>query len=813
MKKKLTLILSLFFLAALPKISYTQIIHLGTAADYAIYSTGGAVTNSGAIFKTRVTGNVGTSSDPTLPGFGNIDGKLTMVSNLSANTQLNSDLLAAYNELNSAIATFFPAPSLGNGQILVPGVYSISAPSVLDLELTLDGQNMPNAVFIIKIAGSLSTNANAKVKLINGALACNVYWKIEGAVNLGTGTHFKGTIVANNAAIVTNVGDTLEGRAFAIQGPISVTELFAYLPTGCGSVILNGPIAPNLNSVGCFALFTSNGANTNTGVSNVVGDVGTNGPSDLTSAYNPLLVNGIIHSTPDAATAQAAAHLLTAYNYMVGLNPGDIELMRPDLFGHNLVLTPHTYLMLAAVTFTDTLYLDAQGNVDAVFVINVNGAFGSNDGSKVVLINGAQAKNVFWKIDGAVSIGSNSIFNGTLIVSGAISLLSGVQLSGRALSISGALNVSAVNVSMPTSCSPEITTEPVSQTACLGNSVSFSVGASGAGLTYQWRKGTVDLVNSTRISGATSATLTINPTQISDAGSDYNVIVSGTYAPSVTSVNVSLEINSPPVIITQPIDQTPCMGSSINFNVTATGTSLTYQWRIGTVNLVDGANISGATSTTLSINPTTLLDVAANYNVLVSGTCPMAIASTDASLNLTVIPPFIISSDSLICIGNDLQLNASFIEGAAYAWTGPNDFMSSFQNPTIQDAENIQSGTYFLTVNVLNCNSDTLSLIVNVVRCDSLDFFIPEGFSPNNDGINDFFVIRGIQAFPTNDFVIYNRWGDKLFEQHAYNNSWDGTSSFGLTFGTDLLPVGTYFYILHLSEGSYAIKGTIYLNR
>ena len=74
MKKKLTLILVLFLLATLPKISYSQIINLGSAANYAIYSTGGAVTNSGTIFKTRVTGNVGTSSDPTVPGFGNIDG-------------------------------------------------------------------------------------------------------------------------------------------------------------------------------------------------------------------------------------------------------------------------------------------------------------------------------------------------------------------------------------------------------------------------------------------------------------------------------------------------------------------------------------------------------------------------------------------------------------------------------------------------------------------------------------------------------------------------------------------------------------------
>lgn len=85
MKKKAIQIQLLVFLLSLAPLSFSQTINLNSAASYAIYSTGGAVTNSGTIYKTRVTGNVGTSSDPTLPGFGNIDGKLTNVSNLAAN--------------------------------------------------------------------------------------------------------------------------------------------------------------------------------------------------------------------------------------------------------------------------------------------------------------------------------------------------------------------------------------------------------------------------------------------------------------------------------------------------------------------------------------------------------------------------------------------------------------------------------------------------------------------------------------------------------------------------------------------------------
>jgi gliding motility-associated-like protein/uncharacterized repeat protein (TIGR01451 family) len=93
------------------------------------------------------------------------------------------------------------------------------------------------------------------------------------------------------------------------------------------------------------------------------------------------------------------------------------------------------------------------------------------------------------------------------------------------------------------------------------------------------------------------------------------------------------------------------------------------------------------------------------------------------------------------------------------------------------------------------------------------DFFIPEGFSPNGDHINDFFVIRGIQYYPNNRFTIFNRWGNKVFETIQYKNKWDGKSTMGLRIGGDDLPTGTYFYLLDLGDGSAIIKGTIYLNR
>lgn len=93
------------------------------------------------------------------------------------------------------------------------------------------------------------------------------------------------------------------------------------------------------------------------------------------------------------------------------------------------------------------------------------------------------------------------------------------------------------------------------------------------------------------------------------------------------------------------------------------------------------------------------------------------------------------------------------------------------------------------------------------------NFFIPEGFSPNGDGINDLFVIRGIDNYPENSIIIFNRWGNKVFEVSPYKNSWDGRSQKGLRIGGDELPISTYFYLFDLGNESEIIKGTIYLNR
>ena len=91
------------------------------------------------------------------------------------------------------------------------------------------------------------------------------------------------------------------------------------------------------------------------------------------------------------------------------------------------------------------------------------------------------------------------------------------------------------------------------------------------------------------------------------------------------------------------------------------------------------------------------------------------------------------------------------------------------------------------------------SSLVNIFVKDPSDCLdeveIPTGFTPNGDGKNDFFEIRGIENYEENVLVVYNRWGNKVFEKSQYANDWEGTNNSG-----DPLPAGTYFYIFKVRD-------------
>lgn len=125
------------------------------------------------------------------------------------------------------------------------------------------------------------------------------------------------------------------------------------------------------------------------------------------------------------------ADLVDAYDGMSAL-PADAELVG-DLGGRTL--TPGVYHTTAAMAVTGTLVLDAQGDPDAVFVLQSSAAFNTAAASVVELTGGAQASNVYWIVAGAAGTGANSFLSGSIVSQGAITLGASTVLIGRTLSL------------------------------------------------------------------------------------------------------------------------------------------------------------------------------------------------------------------------------------------------------------------------------------------------------------------------------------------------------------------------------------------
>lgn len=109
----------------------------------------------------------------------------------------------------------------------------------------------------------------------------------------------------------------------------------------------------------------------------------------------------------------------------------------------------------------------------------------------------------------------------------------------------------------------------------------------------------------------------------------------------------------------------------------------------------------------------------------------------------------------------------------------------------------------YVICNSMGCDTANVNI---TVECPSTELIIYDGFSPNNDGVNDFFTIAGIENYPNSILRIYNRWGERVLEKENYLNDWGGDWE-GLA-----LPDGVYFYALDDGEGE-VFSGSLMLTR
>ena len=274
--------------------------------------------------------------------------------------------------------------------------------------------------------------------------------------------------------------------------------------------------------------------------------------------------------------------------------------------------------------------------------------------------------------------------------------------------------------------------------------------------------------------------------------------IPGTYTATATDAN-GCEITQNFVIndisnlqLTTTGDPQICMGDMAHLSIDSVPNG-TLQW------YYNGVALLGATSHAFST------PVAGIYSVMATTPCGVYTSNT-IEITTRVLSNVSITNSVIICTGETTPLNAG--GGMEYSWT-PTVGLS---DPTLPNPIASPTVTTEYTVTVKDQYGCTAIATVTVsVICDTLD--IPNGYSPNEDGTNDKFVIDGIDGFPGNILYIYNRWGNLVYKKKDYANDWNGRSNVnGVMFGEEL-PNGTYYYILDLNIDEKPLNSYVVIRR
>ena len=205
------------------------------------------------------------------------------------------------------------------------------------------------------------------------------------------------------------------------------------------------PATINLNSLTHFELLAGATITSAAGAQTTIsgGDLGLNPGTAVTGFPPAILVTPGQMYIDDVAgvSAQAQLDLTTAYNQVAGI--AGAAPLPADISGE--ILPPGLYSSTTTLAFNTDITLDAQGDPNAQFVFQVGSGLNTGGNTQVHLINGAQAKNVFWQVSSSAVLGGGSVFEGTILAYASITLNIGTTVNGRALARTGAVTMSGGN--------------------------------------------------------------------------------------------------------------------------------------------------------------------------------------------------------------------------------------------------------------------------------------------------------------------------------------------------------------------------------
>ncbi|MEJ7610002.1 MAG: zinc-dependent metalloprotease family protein [Ferruginibacter sp.] len=297
-------------------------------------------------------------------------------------------------------------------------------------------------------------------------------------------------------------------------------------------------------------------------------------------------------------------------------------------------------------------------------------------------------------------------------------------------------SVTSNNVQLTISTAASISTQPTSQTVCAPTSATFTVAALGTGVNYQWQVSTTGIggpySNLTTRTGGNTNSYNTGATTIAMSGYAYHVVVSSA-CNSVTSNNVTLTVNAPAVITTQPTNQFGCTGNTATFTVAATGTGVTYQWQSAATAGGPFTNVSTGTGGQTNTYTTAAITGATNgfYQVIVSTTlCPASITSNVVQLTISTTTSISTQPTAqTVCAPNSATFTVVAVgSGATYQWqvstTGVGGTYANVTTGTGGQTNTYNTGATSITMNgnayhvvVTNpCNSVTSNNVLLTVN-------------------------------------------------------------------------------------------------